>query len=95
MKFEQGWYGTIGFTQDNLPKLVKLDDNVIALYGYNGRGIGPGTVFGRAIADFLLTNDSGVLPLSFTQPRPERLRRLRAACFHLGVNTYHFLKYRF
>ena len=49
VKWERAWYGSIGMTADRLPRFHKLAPNVISFSGYNGRGIAPGTAFGRAI----------------------------------------------
>ena len=48
------WYGMIGMTDDALPRFHRLAENVVTFCGYNGRGIGPGTVFGRVLADHIL-----------------------------------------
>ena len=45
------WFGQDRHDEDHLPRLKEIGQG-FAIYGYNGRGIGPGTVFGRAIADF-------------------------------------------
>ena len=41
-------------TENNLPRFHKLGRNVLAVSGYNGRGIAPGTVFGRSLAACIL-----------------------------------------
>ena len=48
--FEHAWYGWIGMTSDALPRFHRLARNVVSFSGYNGRGIAPGTVFGRELA---------------------------------------------
>ncbi len=49
VEFEAEWYGMIGMTDNHLPKLHVFAPNVIGVSGYNGRGISPGTVFGRVV----------------------------------------------
>src|SRR5690606_2864969 len=49
--FEAEWYGKIGMTTDSLPRFHRLAENVVGFSGYNGRGIAPGTVFGRTLAE--------------------------------------------
>ena len=39
---------------DSVPRFHRLAENVVTFCGYNGRGIGPGTVFGRVLADHIL-----------------------------------------
>ena len=41
----------IGKTSNALPRFHRLAENVVTICGYNGRGIAPGTVFGRVLAD--------------------------------------------
>ena len=48
--FESEWYGKIGLTDDHLPKFHHLANRVFSFSCYNGRGIAPGTVFGRMMA---------------------------------------------
>ena len=66
--FEHQWYGMIGMTSDALPRFHRLAENVLTFCGYNGRGIGPGTVFGRTLADHILGRIAEKdLPLPLTQ----------------------------
>lgn len=61
--FETAWHGRIAMTPDHLPRIVRLADGVYAPIGYNGRGITPGTMFGRAIAELLAGGAEADLPL--------------------------------
>ena len=61
--FEHEWYGWIGTTATRLPRLHRLARNVVSFSGYNGRGIAPGTVFGRELARLAL-GEAGVDDLS-------------------------------
>ena len=54
IEFEFQWYGMIGMTDNALPRFHRLAENVVTFCGYNGRGIGTGTVFGRVLADHIL-----------------------------------------
>lgn len=92
--FEHGWQGTIATTRDHLPRLSQPEEGVIAAYGYNGRGIGTGTVFGAALADYVLSGDAGTLPLPVTPMASESLRSLRALGIELGVRACHFISSR-
>jgi glycine/D-amino acid oxidase-like deaminating enzyme len=95
INFEHGWYGTIGTTIDHLPRLSQPDEGFVAIYGYNGRGIGPGTVFGSVLADYFSSGDAGKLPLPFKPMTPAPARSLRALGIEVGVRAYHFLANRF
>ena len=60
--FEAGWDGCIAMTGDHLPRIFNPADGLYIPMGYNGRGIGPGTHFGRALADHL-AGGNAPLPL--------------------------------
>ena len=47
VEFEAQWYGMMGMTSNALPRFHRLAENVVSFSGYNGSGIGTGTVFGR------------------------------------------------
>jgi glycine/D-amino acid oxidase-like deaminating enzyme len=88
--FEAEWYGQIGMTDNNLPRFHRLAPNVIAFSGYNGRGIAPGTVFGRLLAAHMAGEvDVEALPLPPTMPVEPRLRRLKEAYYELGAQLAH------
>lgn len=95
LSFEHGWHGTIATTGDHLPRMAEPQPGMITAYGYNGRGIGTGTVFGAALADYVLDEDADALPLPLTPMTPEPRRALRAAGIELGVKACHFIADRF
>ena len=64
--FEKFWHGRIAMTPDHLPRIHKLADGLYTPIGYNGRGITPGTIFGRAMADLLSGGKEENLPLPIT-----------------------------
>lgn len=61
--FETAWHGRIAMTPDHLPRILRLADGVYTPIGYNGRGITPGTMFGRAMAMLLAGGKEDDLPL--------------------------------
>lgn len=67
--FEKRWHGQIAMTPDHLPRIHRLADNLYTPIGYNGRGIAPGTVFGRAMAALLAGGREEELPLPLSEPR--------------------------
>jgi glycine/D-amino acid oxidase-like deaminating enzyme len=90
VRFEHQWYGMIGMTADNLPRFHRLADNVVTFCGYNGRGIGPGTAFGRVLADHILGRIAEKdLPLPVTAPDAPALPGLREAYYEAGAQIAH------
>ncbi|WP_309085161.1 FAD-binding oxidoreductase [Chelativorans sp.] len=91
--FRHSWYGMIGMTDNSLPKFHRLAENVVGFSGYNGRGIAPGTVFGRLLAQHVLGEISEEdLPLPVTPPKPVALRGLRQAGIEWGAQAVHLLR---
>lgn len=90
--FEHVWHGRIAMTRDHLPRIVRLGDSGLMIFGYSGRGIGPGTAFGRAAATALAGGDSTALPLAPQAPparHGERGLRWRERLFELGSVADH------
>lgn len=48
------WCGRIAMTGDHIPKILHWGEQAYAVFGYSGRGIGPGTVFGKAVGEWLV-----------------------------------------
>lgn len=66
IEFEKFWHGKIAMTPDHLPRIFRLADGLFTPIGYNGRGITPGTMFGKAMADLLAGGNEADLPLPVT-----------------------------
>lgn len=96
VKFEAEWYGQIGMTDDNLPRFHKFADKVIGISGYNGRGIAPGTVMGRTLAE-LIAGEKGEdsLPLPVTTPHEAKMRALKEVFYEVGAQAVHLTDSRF
>ncbi|RIY01382.1 FAD-binding oxidoreductase [Aureimonas flava] len=94
--FEHEWYGMIGMTENSLPRFHRLARNVVSFSGYNGRGIAPGTVFGRCLAQLVLGEIAEAdLPLPVTEPADAPRRALREAWYDVGSQVAHLAGARF
>lgn len=94
--FEHEWYGMIGMTLDALPRLHKLGRNVVSCSGYNGRGIAPGTVFGKELAALITgacPERDLSLPLSPIKTAP--FRAMRECYYEYGAQIAHAASARF
>ncbi|WP_313370271.1 FAD-binding oxidoreductase [Achromobacter animicus] len=88
--FDHEWYGTIGMTSDALPRLHRPARNTISFSGYNGRGIAPGTVFGRELAQFILgTKVEQDLSLPVSAIKRARMRQVRECWYEFGARVVH------
>ncbi len=94
--FECEWYGQIGMTTNALPRFHRFAPNVVGFSGYNGRGIAPGTVFGRVLARHILGEIAEAeLPLPLSDPNDPPMRRLKEAYYEAGAQVAHFVGERF
>ncbi len=91
LEFEHQWHGRIAMTSDHIPKVVRLGPNAVSIFGFSGRGIGPGTVFGKSAARALLFDEYDALPIAISDTYKERLRSLRASYFEMGSILTHAL----
>ncbi len=89
--FEHGWSGTIAMTGDHIPKIVAFGPDAYASFGYSGRGIAPGTVFGTAAAEALLTGRTDDLPVRPIPAYRERFTAARSSYYEIGAAVVHSL----
>lgn len=95
-EFETEWHGKIGMTVDNVPRFHRLGRNVVAFSGYNGRGIAPGTVFGRCLAELVSGKTGEVdLPLPLTEATVAPLRAAKEIYYEVGAQVAHAAGARF
>lgn len=87
-----GWWGQIGMTSDALPRMHQPAPGLWSISGYNGRGIAPGTVFGRLLAELCLGRISvDQMPLPVTPSSPAMLRSLRGLTLRGGAAALHLV----
>ena len=92
-KVESQWFGRIAMTQEYLPKIEKLENGYVS-FGYSGRGIGPGTLFGHKIAEALISGDESLLPLPASTGHSLPFAGLRGAYYEAGATLTHLVKDR-
>ncbi len=86
--FRHAWFGRIGVTPHAVPRLVVPGPGAIGIAGYNGRGIGPGTVFGQILADVALGRAE---PPTLAPARASPTARLRSAFYRFGAAAWHLV----
>ena len=87
--FEHFWSGRISMTSDHIPKVMRLGDAGYAVFGYSGRGIGPGTVIGAATAQALLTGEEAHLPLDAVDGYAEAFTGAKGQFYELAARLVH------
>ena len=91
---DYGWYGRIAMTTNHIPRFHLLDPSVAMVTSYNGRGIGPGTVFGKLLAEYMAGGSQKDIPLPVTKIDPVGFRNLRGLFYEAGARLYHFVQRR-
>ncbi len=87
--FTHQWCGKIAMTADHLPKIQKLGENGYAPFGYSGRGIGPGTLFGTQMVKALVNKDESLLPISPITQYDETFTGVKSAYYECGAAAVH------
>lgn len=90
--FEHAWRGNIAMTGDHIPKIVEFGPSAFACFGYSGRGIGPGTVFGTATANALLNSSHDGLPVVPIVSHSDRFTALKTCYYEVGATLTHMVK---
>jgi len=85
IEFNYRWSGKIAMTKDHIPKIVNFEENALSCFGYSGRGIAPGTLFGKTCAAALLSEDLSVLPVSAVRQYNEVFTREKSTFFEMAA----------
>ena len=93
-KITHSWSGRISMTADHLPRILRLGPQGYAIFGYSGRGIGPGTMFGRAVAEALIAADEANLPVAPVAAYHEGFSGLKSAFYEVGARLVHLVSVR-
>ena len=89
VQWEFTWTGCIAFTPDHLMRLFEPAPGLVAVTGYNGRGVTTGSVVGKAFADYLCHQDPQALPIPFAPMQPLAAVGLRSCLYEAGFSLYH------
>lgn len=92
--FEHAWFGDISVTSNHIPKIINHANNALSIFGYSGRGIAPGTLFGQAAAKMLATDNVSELPIAPVDSHHEFFLSTRNYVYELGATAIHFVSCR-
>ena len=85
--FESCWDGRIAMTPDHLPRIHRLAEGLYTPIGYNGRGITPGTIFGKAMAELVAGGKEEDLPLPISKPKPVTTAPLLSRLYQMAFTA--------
>ncbi|WP_137887047.1 FAD-binding oxidoreductase [Pseudomonas sp. 2FE] len=89
VEWESTWTGCIAFTPDHLMRLFEPAPGLVAVTGYNGRGVTTGSVVGKAFADYLVSGDAQALPMPLQPMQNVTAAGLRSYLYEAGFSLYH------
>lgn len=95
VKWSYHWSGTVGFTTNHLPRVHIPEPGLIVPIGYNGRGIGPGTVIGKACATMVLGGPLADFPLPQQALKRQDWRLTRSSYYEFGSAAAQLISDRF
>jgi glycine/D-amino acid oxidase-like deaminating enzyme len=84
------WTGRIGVTSDKILRVQLLAPGLFAPAGYNGRGIGTGTVMGQQLALTIASGNRGDFPFPIEALHREKWRAMRTAYYDYGTLALQF-----
>ncbi len=84
------WTGRVGLTSTKLLRIQLLAPGVFAPAGFNGRGIGPGTVIGKYLAETLVSGNRHEFPFPIQGVQRESWRGLRSAYYEYATLALQF-----
>lgn len=91
---EFAWNGRIAMTPNHIPRFHMPRENLMCITSYNGRGIGPGTVFGKLMAQVISGASPDTIPLPVTRPKELLTRHFWGLFYEAGARLYHFIQRR-
>ena len=88
VEWDYCWTGKIAYSEDHLPHCQQLQKGLFSVAGYSGRGIGPGTVVGAELAEWISGRRES-LSIPTTVLRDISFRELKRLFYEVGAHTYH------
>ncbi len=88
------WSGQIGVTSTKILRVQLLAPRVFAPAGYNGRGIGVGTVMGKRLAESIASGNRDDFPFPIEALYREKWSKIRAGYHDYGTLLLQFFNHR-
>jgi glycine/D-amino acid oxidase-like deaminating enzyme len=92
--WEYYWSGRVGVTSGKILRVQLLAPGLFAPAGFNGRGIGTGSVMGKHLAETIVSGNRGDFPFPIEALYREKWRRSRATYYDYGTLALQFIDNR-
>ena len=92
--WEYYWSGRVGVTTGKILRVQLLAPGLFAPAGFNGRGIGTGSVMGKHLAETIVSGNRGDFPFPIEALYREKWRRSRATYYDYGTLALQFIDNR-
>jgi len=93
-QLEYGWHGRFAMNTNHIPRFHVLEKNMAMITSYNGRGIGPGTVFGKLLAEYITGGSPEDIPLPISKIESIWSRNFWGIFYEVGARLYHSIQRR-
>lgn len=98
IQWDYHWGGRLAMTKSGLPFMHEVAPGLIAGMGFNGRGVGMGTMMGRELARYVLNEDKASTGFPLSAPKTFAMHRFHRAGVNMAVKWYalqdHLDRYR-
>ncbi len=91
VRWDYLWGGRIAMTKSGLPFMHEVAPGLIAGMGFNGRGIGMGTMMGRELASYAVSGDSSCTGFPVTTPEKFALHAFHSMGVSMSIRWFALL----
>ena len=85
LRWQYRWSGRVGVTSSKILRVQQPAPGIYAPAGFNGRGIGTGTVLGKHLAELIASGDRESFPFPLEALQREQWRSPRAGYYQYGT----------
>lgn len=98
VQWDYHWGGRLAMTKSGLPFMHEVAPGLIAGMGFNGRGVGMGTMMGRELARYVVNEDADATGFPLSSPKTFLMHRFHRVGVNMAVKWFalqdHLEQYR-
>lgn len=87
-RWDYHWGGRIAVTKESIPFIEQLDDGLWVGMGYNGRGVGMGTMVGKTLAQLAAGLPENLSPIPVTKAKQFALHALHKPGVYMNIKWF-------